>query len=65
MTIFLSYRYAQRLGNALGRNGTAVLMRISAFVLFCIGVQITWNGARTLATEFHAPPVVRAPAKAS
>jgi multiple antibiotic resistance protein len=64
VTIFLCYRYAQRLGDALGRNGTAVLMRVSAFVLFCIGVQITWNGARTLVVQLNAPPPVTAPAKA-
>jgi multiple antibiotic resistance protein len=26
-----------------------VLVRLSAFILFCIGVQIFWNGASELA----------------
>jgi hypothetical protein len=25
-----------------------VLLRLSAFILLCIGVQITWNGASAL-----------------
>lgn len=62
--IFGCYRYAQRLGDLVGANGTMVLMRLSAFILFCIGVQITWNGASTLVRDFNAPPAVTAPAKA-
>ena len=33
---------------ALGPTGTSVLLRLSAFILLCIGVQITWNGASAL-----------------
>ena len=62
--IFGCYRYAQRLGDLIGTNGTMVLMRLSAFILFCIGVQIAWNGASTLVRDFNAPPAVTAPAKA-
>ena len=32
----------------LGPTGTAVLLRLSAFILLCIGVQIMWNGASAL-----------------
>jgi multiple antibiotic resistance protein len=60
--IFGCYRYAQRLDDLAGANGTMVLMRLSAFIMFCIGVQITWNGASTLVREFNAPPAVSAPA---
>lgn len=28
----------------LGKSGTSILMRLSAFILFAIGVQIFWNG---------------------
>ncbi len=48
----------------MGTNGTMMQMRLSAFILFCIGVQITWNGASTLVRQFSAPPVVTAPAAA-
>lgn len=63
VTIYGCYRYAQRLGDMVGPNGTVVLMRLSAFVLLCIGLQITWNGASMLFHEFTAPPAVTAPAK--
>jgi multiple antibiotic resistance protein len=48
VSIYLCYRYADRILNKLGRTGTNVLIRLSAFILFCIGVQIMWNGLRAL-----------------
>ena len=54
LSIYLCYRYADRILNKLGRTGTNVLIRLSAFILFCIGVQIIWNGLRALlATVLH------------
>ena len=50
VTIFLCYRFAERITAALGERGTNVLVRLSAFILFCIGIQIIWNGWRTLTT---------------
>ena len=47
-TIFLCYRYAERITLALGERGTNVLVRLSAFILLCIGIQIIWNGWRAL-----------------
>ena len=41
-------RYAERLTRLLGPDGLAVAMRLSAFILLCIGVQIMWNGADAL-----------------
>lgn len=43
-TILLCYRSADRVVSALGRNATNVVMRLSAFILLCLGVQIIWNG---------------------
>ncbi|CAN5143526.1 MarC family protein [soil metagenome] len=48
ITIFVSYRFADRIILFLGARGTDVLMRLSAFILFCIGIQIIWNGASVL-----------------
>jgi multiple antibiotic resistance protein len=54
VSIYLCYRYADRILNKLGRTGTNVLIRLSAFILFCIGVQIMWNGLRAmLLTVLH------------
>ena len=48
LTIYLSYRFADRLGRALGDAGMNVVLRLSSFILVCIGVQIVWNGASAL-----------------
>ena len=29
-------------------TGTSVVMRLTAFILLCIGVQICWNGVHAL-----------------
>jgi multiple antibiotic resistance protein len=48
VSIYLCYRYADRILRKLGTTGTNVLIRLTAFILFCIGVQITWNGLHAL-----------------
>ena len=47
-TIYLCYRFADRIVAALGTSGTNVLTRLSAFILLCIGIQILWNGYSAL-----------------
>ena len=51
VAVYLCYRYAERILRRLGATGTSVLIRLSAFILFCIGVQIGWNGLRSLLAE--------------
>jgi multiple antibiotic resistance protein len=46
--VFVAYRYADRLSRMIGETGMNVLLRLSAFILLCIGVQIVWNGASAL-----------------
>lgn len=48
LSIFVCYGFADRFARLLGVNGMNVLMRLSSFLLVCIGVQILWNGVRTL-----------------
>jgi len=38
--------------NALGKHGTNVVVRLSAFLLLCIGIQIVWTGF----SELPVPP---------
>ncbi len=45
ITVYLCFRFAQQLLRPLGDSGTVVFMRMMAFLLFCLGVQIMWNGA--------------------
>jgi multiple antibiotic resistance protein len=47
-SIYLSYRFAERLGRALGESAMNVIIRLSSFILVCIGVQILWNGVSAL-----------------
>lgn len=51
ITIYLSYRYSDVLERLLGPNGTSILVRLSAFILVCIGIQIMFNGADEFYTE--------------
>ena len=47
-TVFVAYRYADRVSRLIGETGMNVLLRLTAFILLCIGVQIVWNGASNL-----------------
>ena len=40
VVIGLTYAQADRLSGLLGRSGSATVSRLSAFLLFCIGVQV-------------------------
>ena len=46
--VYLCYAYADRIMRKLGPTGTSVVMRLTAFILLCIGVQILWNGVHAL-----------------
>jgi multiple antibiotic resistance protein len=48
-TIYVCYRFAESTVGALGPNGTNVLVRLSAFILLCIGIEIVWSGYSALA----------------
>jgi multiple antibiotic resistance protein len=48
LSVFLCYGFADRLARLLGATGMSVIMRLSSFLLVCIGVQIFWNGASVL-----------------
>ena len=47
-TIYFCYRYAEGIVGKLGVSGTNVVVRLSAFILLCIGIQIIWNGVSEL-----------------
>jgi multiple antibiotic resistance protein len=48
LSVFLCYGFADRLARVLGATAMSVIMRLSSFLLVCIGVQILWNGASAL-----------------
>jgi multiple antibiotic resistance protein len=47
-TVYLCYAFADRLASVMGPTGMNVILRLSSFLLVCIGVQIFWNGASKL-----------------
>jgi multiple antibiotic resistance protein len=48
ITIYFCYAFADRLASALGPTGTNVIVKLTSFLLVCIGVQIVWNGVSQL-----------------
>jgi multiple antibiotic resistance protein len=53
-SILAAYRYSDRLSRLMGETGMTVLLRLSAFIMLCIGVQIVWNGASALLKSLQA-----------
>ena len=54
LTGYLVYRNARRLLGPLGETGMVVFLRLSAFILLCVGVQIVWDGFSELARNLVA-----------
>jgi multiple antibiotic resistance protein len=48
LLVYAFYRNSARLAGLMGATGTTIIVRLSAFLLFCIGIQVMWNGAAEL-----------------
>jgi multiple antibiotic resistance protein len=46
--VYVCFAYSHWIERVLGRGGTEIAVRLSAFILFCLGVQIIWTGASDL-----------------
>ena len=53
VSVFLCYGFADRLARVLGKTAMTVIVRLSSFLLLCIGVQIIWNGFSALLASLH------------
>lgn len=53
ITVYLSYRFAHQLARILGETAMNVFVRLTSFILLCIGVQILWNGVHALLSLPH------------
>jgi multiple antibiotic resistance protein len=53
VSVFVCYSLADRLARLLGPTGMSVILRLSSFLLVCIGVQILWNGVKALLASLH------------
>jgi multiple antibiotic resistance protein len=58
--VYVCFAYADRAERMLGHTGTDIAVRLSAFILFAIGVQILWGGASELLSS--VPLHITAPA---
>ncbi|RDI96913.1 antibiotic resistance protein MarC [Dyella solisilvae] len=52
-SIYVCVRFAGDLERLLGNIGTKITMRLFAFVIFCIGMQLLWNGLSELLRSIH------------
>jgi multiple antibiotic resistance protein len=48
LSIVLCYGFSDRLAKFAGPTAMSVIMRLSSFLLVCIGIQILWNGVSAL-----------------
>jgi multiple antibiotic resistance protein len=55
VSVLFTYRYAERFARRLGHQGMVVVLRLSAFIVLSIGIQIAWNGARALLRDIGIP----------
>ena len=53
ISILLCYGLADQLARVIGKTGMIVIVRLSSFLLVCIGVQIMWNGISALLSSLH------------
>jgi len=53
--MYVAFRYARQLLRPLGETGTVVFLRLTAFILLCVGVQIVWDGVAELLRSLSPP----------
>lgn len=54
--VYLCYAYAPQITRTVSPSTVHGILRVIAFILLCIGVQIAWKGlAPLLATALHSP----------
>lgn len=53
VSVFVCYAFADWLARVLGKTAMTVIVRLSSFLLVCIGVQIMWNGISALISSLH------------
>ncbi|MGA3056308.1 MAG: MarC family protein [Candidatus Korobacteraceae bacterium] len=53
ITIFLCYRFSDKLQRWFGPLGSNIVIRLSAFILVCIGIQIMFNGLHDFYDMLH------------
>jgi multiple antibiotic resistance protein len=54
-TVYFSYAYAPRIARRISPSTAHGILRVIAFILLCIGVQIAWNGLMPLLASVIHP----------
>lgn len=55
LLVYIAYAYAPKLTKAIAPSTAHGILRVMAFILLCIGVQIAWNGLSVLLTQIIKP----------
>ena len=55
LSVSLSYRFAGRVVALVGETGVTVFLRLTSFILLCVGVSIMWGGL----TDLIRPLILR------
>jgi multiple antibiotic resistance protein len=53
LSVYVSYTYAPKITQKIAPQTAQGILRVIAFVLMCIGVQIAWNGLEAMITAIH------------
>jgi len=61
--IGICFSYAHRMQRFLGPGGTDIAVRLTAFILFTLGMQIIWSGANELLISVLHPGSIPAAPK--
>jgi multiple antibiotic resistance protein len=48
VSVYLCFLFSDWVEKIIGRGATDIAVRLSAFILFCLGLQIVWSGATDL-----------------
>jgi multiple antibiotic resistance protein len=49
--VYLCYAYAPQITRKIAPSTANGILRVIAFILFCIGVQIAWNGLQSMLAQ--------------
>ena len=60
LLLYVGFRFGEIFLRMIGYAVTAVFLRLSAFILLCLGVQIVWDGIRELLFELTPVPALPA-----
>jgi multiple antibiotic resistance protein len=53
ISVYVCYRWANPAEHLIGATGTTIVMRLSAFISLCIGIQIISSGIRSYVGTIH------------